>query len=481
MHATRSGDSGARATRGAASCGPESGGGETLPARVRLGFAVGDFGFNLYWQGLGLFLIYFQTDVLGIPAAWAGACYLVASVWDGLTDPVMGAIADRTRSRWGRYRPYLLFGSVPLAAGFALTFWAPDLPLGWLIAYTLATQLIVRALYTALAIPYASLSVTITSDSTQRTALTGLRMQCAFLGGVAVAYLMPTLAEALGGKGSRGGYGLAAGVIGIVATAAFLACFAAVREPAADIDTGAAPRVLRDARGFLRVVRGSDPLLRVLLGKSLITFALTMHTRNIVYYVKYVLGAVDAVRYAMPLLTLASFLSVPLWVWVIRRSSKRAAWQIGCAATALFALGLQLADRPPLPLAILLLCAVAASTTAFAVCFWAMLPDTVEYNELLFHRRDAAKVFGIASFSQKIAMGLSALAAGLFLEGSGFLANQAQGAPAMAAIRTTMGLVPALGAALSFWVMRGYQLDDAEHRRIRGLLAAGRDDEAASP
>jgi GPH family glycoside/pentoside/hexuronide:cation symporter len=450
--------------------------GDILPARIRFGFAVGDFGFNLYWQGLGLFLIYFQTDVLGIPAAWAGACYLLASVWDGLTDPIMGAIADRTRSRWGRYRPYLLFGSLPLAAGFALTFWAPALALPALLAYTLATQLVVRALYTALAIPYSSLSVSITSDSAQRTALTGLRMQFAFLGGIAVAYLMPTLAAQWGGADARRGYGLAAAAIGILASAAFLYCFATVREaPQADDRAAPAPQLLTDARGFLRVVRGSTPLLRILLGKSLITFALSMHSRNIVYYVKYVVGAVDAVRYAMPLLTLASFLSVPAWVWVIGRSSKRTAWLLGCAATAVFGLGLQSCSHPSLPLAVLLLCAVAASTTAFAVCFWAMLPDTVEYNELLFRRRDAAKVFGIASFSQKLAMGLSALAAGIFLEDQGFVANHDQTPQALEAIRATMGLVPALGAALSYWVLHGYQLDDAEHRRIRGLLDAGKD------
>ncbi len=444
-----------------------------LPARARIGFAVGDFGFNLYWQGLGLFLIYYQTDVLGIPAAWAGLCYLAASVWDGLTDPVMGAIADRTRSRWGPYRPYLLFGSLPLAGAFGLAFWAPALSLPWLIAYTLATQLVVRALYTALAIPYSSLSVAITSDSAQRTTLAGLRMQCAFLGGIAVAYLMPTLATAMAAAGPRAGYGLAALVIGLIATGAFLYCFASVREPPAMPAAGAAmPPVLNDARGFLQVVGASEPLRRVLIAKFLITFALTMHTRNIVYYVKYVVDAVDAVPYVMPLLTTASFLSVPLWVGIIRRTSKRTAWLAGCGATMIFSLALQLSGDPPLALAIALLCAIAASTTSIAVCFWSMLPDSVEYNELHFARRDAAKVFGIASFSQKIAMGLSAAVAGLLLDGSGFLANSAQGPQALAAIRGTMGLVLAVGAALSIWVMRGYTLDDREHQRIVGALAA---------
>src|SRR5581483_11583165 len=89
-----------------------------LAAGAAFGFAVGDFGLNLYWQGLGLFLVYFHTDVLGLPASWAGLAYLAASVWDGLSDPLLGLAADRTRTRWGRYRPYLLLGSLPLALAF---------------------------------------------------------------------------------------------------------------------------------------------------------------------------------------------------------------------------------------------------------------------------------------------------------------------------------------------------------------------------
>jgi GPH family glycoside/pentoside/hexuronide:cation symporter len=443
-----------------------------LSARARYGFAIGDFGFNLYWQGLGLFLIYFQTDVLGLPATWAGACYLVASVWDGMTDPLVGAIADRTRSRWGRYRPFLLFGSVPLALSFALLFSAPRLALPWLAAYTLLAQMLLRALYTALAIPYASLSAVITSDSDARTRLTGLRMQCAFLGGIAVAYLMPALALALRGPDGNG-YGRAALAIGTLATAAFLVCFACVREPAPPARRPMAP-LLADAWAFLRVVRGSGPLMRLMLGKILLVFTLTMHTRNTVYYFKYVLGVLEDVRYAMPLLTAASFLSVPLWVWVIRRSSKRTAWLGACIGTAVFALGLQWPGPLSLPWALFLLAAVAASTTAFAVCFWAMLPDTVEFNEWRFGRRDEAKVFGIASFMQKIAMGLSAMAGGLLLDLSGFAANQEQAPAALEAIRLTMGGLPALGALLSFLVMRGYALDGAEHRRILRDLAAAR-------
>jgi glycoside/pentoside/hexuronide:cation symporter, GPH family len=455
--------------------------GGRLGARARFGFGIGDFGLNLYWQGLGLFLIYFQTDILGIPAVWAGACYLLASIWDGLTDPLMGFAADRVRTRWGKYRPFLLFGSVPLALGFALIFSAPDLPLAWLIGYTLATQLLVRVLYNAVGIPYSSLSVAITRDSAERTRLTGLRMQCAFLGGITVAYLMPVLAVWFGGADLRAGYGLAAIAIGAIATLSFLVCFFSVQESIAPPSASRAPPLLADARAFLLVARRSGPLLRLILGKCFVTFTITMHGRNLVYYFKYVLDSVDAVRYALPLLTAASFLSAPLWVWVIRRSSKRHAWFLGSVFTAAFGLVLQFPVHLPLPAAIALLAAVAASTTAYAICFWSMLPDTVEYNEWHFGRRDEAKVFGFASLTQKIAMGLSAAIAGAYLDQSGFVANQVQDARSIDAIRTTIGLVPAIGAMLSWWFMRNYPLDETAHRRIVESLAQRSEEHPGEP
>ncbi|HZR36879.1 MAG TPA: glycoside-pentoside-hexuronide (GPH):cation symporter [Nevskia sp.] len=444
-----------------------------LAAGAAFGFAVGDFGLNLYWQGLGLFLVYFHTDVLGLPASWAGLAYLAASVWDGLSDPLLGLAADRTRTRWGRYRPYLLLGSLPLALAFVLSFSAPRLPLPLLVGYALASQLLVRTLYNALAIPYASLSAAMTRDSAVRTTLSGLRMQCAFAGGIAVAWLMPALAQGLVPACGRAAYAVAAAIVGAFATATFLWCFAAVREPAVEERAAPAP-LLPEVRAFLRAAGGSAPLLRLLAARFAMAFAHTMHIRNTMYFLKYVLGDAGLAPRVLPLFAALSLLSVPLWVWLIRRSGKRGAWQSACLLSLLGALALHLPAAQQPAVALALLGAFAVGTTGHGVCFWAMLPDTVEYSEWRFGRRDEAKVFGIASLIQKLAMGLSALAAGLLLDACGFAANQPQGAGAIAAIRASLGLIPALGMALSLLLMRGYDLDEAAHRRILASLEARR-------
>ena len=113
----------------------------TLSVTRMLGYGIGDFGFNLYWSTLSLFVLYYYTDVIGIPARTAGLIILIALVWDGITDPLMGYLAERTRTRWGSYRPYLLFGGPPLAASLMLMFYKPDMAGAALVLYAAVTHL----------------------------------------------------------------------------------------------------------------------------------------------------------------------------------------------------------------------------------------------------------------------------------------------------------------------------------------------------
>jgi GPH family glycoside/pentoside/hexuronide:cation symporter len=129
-----------------------------LGARRMLAFAAGDFAFNLYWQSLSLYLLFYYTDSVGLTAAAAGLIYMVASIWDGLVDPVIGVMANRTQTRWGRYRPYLLLGALPLGLAFMLLYWRPPLAGTALIAVVLGGHLLFRSLYALVSVPYAALT-----------------------------------------------------------------------------------------------------------------------------------------------------------------------------------------------------------------------------------------------------------------------------------------------------------------------------------
>ncbi|MBT3867743.1 MAG: hypothetical protein HOF19_07495 [Gammaproteobacteria bacterium] len=156
------------------------------------GYAVGDFGINLYFISVMTYLLYFYTDVLGISAVAASGVFFVARIIDAVTDPLMGAIAERTRTRYGRMRPYLLFGALPLGLISILTFTVPDLDGNGKLVWAYTTYILFGIIYTVVTIPYATLTASITSDYDGRTRLSTYRIACAFTGGVAVSvFTMP--------------------------------------------------------------------------------------------------------------------------------------------------------------------------------------------------------------------------------------------------------------------------------------------------
>ena len=196
-----------------------------LPWSQKIGYGSGDFAFNLYWQGISLYLFYFYTDVLGLPNVLAGMIYAIGSLWDAVTDPAMGYVAERTRSRWGRYRPYLLFTPIPLALSYLLLFWSPNtssIPV--LVTMALAAQLIFRAVFTIGSTPYSSLMARMTRSSKDRASMAGARMVFAYFGSFSVVILAGYLLEVA--DNDRQGFLYLAMVSGLLASLVLWACFA---------------------------------------------------------------------------------------------------------------------------------------------------------------------------------------------------------------------------------------------------------------
>lgn len=449
---------------------------ERLSVWRKAGYASGDLGLNVYWQGISLFLFFFYTDVMGIPVWWAGFTIFVASVWDGVTDPVMGAIADRTRTRRGRYRPYLLFGAPVLAVGFVAAFLAPPgLGGGALIVYALITHLLLRTLYTVLAIPYAALSARMTPDSSERGALAGWRMQAAALGGLTTAFATPAivrLMSQIAGGDPRLGWALAAVTMATTATAILWLCFATTSEPA---DGEAAPAGrgpgLHDILAAAAMLRRNGPLLRVFVAIIMASLCLAMMSKTLLYWFKYAVGNEAAAGPALAVTPLVLLFMAPVWVAVARATSKRVAFLSGCAIACVGYLSFFLLPMQA-PLAIYaMLAAIAIGASAFAVMFWAMLPDTVEYDEWVSGDRQEARVFGFATFAQKAALGLNALLLGVLLDLIGFIPNVEQSEATLVGLKAIMSLIPALGAAATLLALWGYPIDQRFHDGLRAKIA----------
>ena len=169
-----------------------------LSLREKVGYAMGDVASNFYWRILDLFLLIFYTDVFGIPAAAVGTMILVTRLIDAFSDPVMGAIADRTRTRFGQFRPYLLWGAIPLAAAGVLTFTVPETGEDGKLLWAYGTYIFLMLAYTFINVPYGALMGIMTSDTQQRTQLTSFRFIGAFSGGTLVAWCTPELVAWLG-------------------------------------------------------------------------------------------------------------------------------------------------------------------------------------------------------------------------------------------------------------------------------------------
>lgn len=445
-----------------------------LPARI--GFGVGDLAFNLIWQGTALFLMYFYTDVVGIAPAAAGAIYLAAMVWDAVTDPLVATLADRTRTRWGRYRPWIFFGAVPLSLTYPLAFStspAPELisPILW----ALVTHIALRTAYTVVGVPFSSLQARLTQDAQERTVLAGFRMFGAASGGLTVVFVTPVLVSAFGPDQEAEAYLAAAGLAGAICLAALAFCLIAMKEPAETGEaSGPAVSILDDLKSIGPMFIRNPPLIRVFAIIITASVCLAMFSKNILYFFKYNLDRPELTLWALTLPAFSLFVMIPVWVALAGRTSKRTALSLGCGVALLgylVFLSLPASDPAPVFAAIIL---IGLGGSALPVMFWSMLPDTVEYGEARMNVRAEAKTFGFATFAQKAALGINALLLGLLLAGAGFEPNAEQGEGTLLAIKLIMAGVPALGIVIILLVLRGYDIDRAHHARLRAQIAAAK-------
>ena len=427
----------------------------------KIGYGSGDFAFNLYWQGISLYLFYFYTDVLGLPNAMAGIIYAIGSFWDAGTDPIMGYLADRTRTRWGRYRPYLLFVPIPMAFGYLLLLWHPgDMSITALGIVALIGQLIFRLLFTMASTPYSALMARMTSNSEDRAGMAGARMLFAYLGAFSVVALAGSLLE--NADSDREAFMSLAVISGILATVIFWICFAICREPPGD--DAQAPN-LTIKQSFISL-RQNTPFLVVFAAVVLMTTGTTVIGKTMIYFFEYQMGDRNGAQIALMAFGLTGLLVIPFWTFVTLKTSKRLVWMVGSFFLSLALLAFLVNPATSQNMVILNYIAMSFGAGAFAITFWGMLPDTVEYGEWKTGHRVESMVFGFATFAQKSAVALSALILGVLLDVIGYQAGIVQSEETLSGLRMIIVFVPLAGVVTSVACIYFYPLSPQRHADI---------------
>jgi glycoside/pentoside/hexuronide:cation symporter, GPH family len=441
-----------------------------LPWRVRLGYGVGDFGIVLQFQLAGLFLLFFLTDVLGIPPAVAGTIVLAGLVFDGITDIAMGVLADRARARLGGYRTWLLVGAPFLALSTALLFWAPALETGALIAFAVAVQLVFRAAFTVVAIPFMALSSALTSDSRERSLLVGIRLTSATLATLTIAVGLLPLVSTLGAGDQRRGFFLAAILVGVLGAAIVILTYLATRgrerlvTDEAPVPLGRLPALVLANRPFLLVC---GMILTQALAQA---FVLS----GAAYFFTHSRGEPDTLGLSLGVLIGGVGLFVPVWTVIQRRIGKRATWLFGAVWSSLALAGLAATSQMALTFFLAAMALSAFGFAALGIAGFAMLPDTVEHGEWVTGTRVEAGLVSALTFAQKCASGLASWGVGLLLA----VAGHTQATPMSGDAAVTFGVwlfaIPAIAIALSLPLAWVYRLDAAEHARLVERLAERR-------
>ncbi|MCR6663857.1 MAG: MFS transporter [Luteimonas sp.] len=446
--------------------------GARLPLREKVGYGLGDFGFNLYWANISAFLLIFYTDVMGLAAAAVGTMILVTKLVDAATDPLMGAIADRTRTRMGRFRPYMLWGALPLAFTGVLTWTVPDLGEGGKLLWAYATFTLMMLAYTVLSTPYSALSGVITADSQQRTTLISFRFIAAFAGTTVVNWFTLDLVDWLGRGDEALGWQMTLGLYGIIATATFATVFLTTRERIVPPPQAQAP-VKQDILDLLH----NRPWMVLFALALVIMVTIVMRGGSVVYYLKYYVERPDLTGVFLGTYSLSLAAGAALTPVLTRFMDKRRLMMWLMAGVGVVSCAMFFVPKDAIAVMFAMNLLIGLMLGPKSPLAFSMYADCADYTEWKTGRRATAMTFSAATFSQKLGGALASAAIAWVLAGMGYVANEAQSDASQLGIVLLLTVIPGAVALLAAWVMRFYPLDEATLARVQVELQARRDAE----
>lgn len=446
-----------------------------LSFKEKVGYSLGDTASHFIWDMVGFWLMFFYTDVYGISAAAAGTIMLIARFWDMAIDPLIGVVSDRTNTRWGKFRPYILFGAIPYAILSILAFTTPNFGEFGKIIYAGLTYILLMTAYAAVNLPYSALGAVMTSDSYERSGLNTYRFIAGFAGQFVVTGLALTIAEFFGKGDKAQGFQYTLGLFALLSLIFFFITFKTTKERVHP------PKAQQNSlkEDFKNLFKNKAWVILAVVGiVSFIMFA--MQNAAIAYYFKYYIGRESNVQLFNVVGTLALIVALPFSKPLAKRFGNRNVFIASSLISGLFFILIYLPGTSNL-VTIYIFNVLAKMAYAPAVpLLWTMIADSADYGEWKSGRRSTGLYFSAAVFAQKAGWGIGAAIAGWILTVSQFVPNAVQTESAITGIKLLVSVIPGILYMSCAIFMFFYTIDTETIELMKKELTAQREKEANS-
>lgn len=433
-----------------------------LSVLEKVGFGSGDMAVNVVISSMFLIITYFYTDVFGLKPSHLAALFLSVRLIDAITDPLMGMLTDRITTRWGRYRHYFLFLSVPFGISVYLTFLTPNWDYNAKLLWAYSTYILVTLMFTAVTIPYISLIGVLTDSPQERLSANGYRLFFAKIAAFLVSIVVPILAKRWGQDDLATGYEAAMGLMAAMGTILFLFCFFTTTERLHH-KVEKAPFW----RQVSHLVRNDQWV--VLCAVCVIgTVGYVIRGSVAAYYAKYYVGG-DEVMISRFLGTGvgAAILAMVASTWITKRYCKVAMFRWTQVAVALLSLGMLLVVKPgDITSAFIFYFLICFVVDLHAPVFWSAIAEAIDYGERKTRLRVSGLAWGGISFCQKAGMAIAGAIVAWLLDGYGYVANVQQSAEALQGIALMLTIIPGAFHFIMGLLMFRYRITDGYYRTL---------------
>lgn len=454
--------------------------------KEKIGYGFGDMASSMFWKLFGAYLMIFYTDVFGLPAAVVGTMFLITRMWDSIFDPIVGIAADRTHSRWGKFRPWLLWLALPFGIVGVLTFTTPAWSLTGRIVYAYVTYSCMMMVYSAINVPYASLLGVMSPLPKERNVLSSYRMTFAYIGSFIALLLFIPMVNAFSGndatlEAQQRGWMLATLVIAVLCVLLFYGCFALTRERVQPLQ-----QQQSSLRADLRDLFHNRPWW-ILLGAGIAALVFnSIRDGATVYYFKYYVVEQqygDITLFGIPFVLsglylavgqVANILGVVLAAPVSNRIGKKRAYMSAMAAATVLSVIFYWFTADHLLWIFLFQILISICAGSIFPLLWSMYADCADYSELKTGNRATGLIFSSSSMSQKFGWAIGTAITGWLLGYFGFRANEVQSAEVIHGIRMFLSFLPAVGTLLSILFIACYPLSEKRMQDITEALAEQR-------